>query len=160
MRLTSFDRYDTQGDFDPISGAVEEFPRNSAYPEPVRGLFTKLAGTFAALYRDSQGLWLRFGTDTFALDGQSTITWRRVSDGEWDPGLNLTKRAVAELSIAAPGSKPLTIRYDAGVPYGPPLSMTPTQSDEEDWDFGMFVANVICDPDRRDSIFTGDSYDV
>jgi hypothetical protein len=160
MRVNSFDRYNTQGDFEPKSGVVEEFSRDTAHPEPVRGLYTELGSALAVLYRDGDELWLRLGSEKFALDGRFKITWRHVSDGEWDHEWNLTKRAVSEVFISAAESRSITMRYDAGVSYGPPLSMIPTQSDEEDWDFGLFVANVACDPDRRSSIFTGDSYEA
>lgn len=44
------------------------------------------------------------------------------------------------------------LKYEVRIP-GPPLSQDPTPFiDEEDWDFGLFISNVMSVPERRELV--------
>jgi hypothetical protein len=153
MRVDSFDNFATVGEFDAGSGSIRAMPRESSPAEAVRGHFAELGDMTAVLYRDQQSLRLRIGDAVYPLAEGTEIHWRQISAPTWDDNWTLTGRAVSELTAAAPEIGTTTVRYESGVPSGPPLSMDLSPTDEEDWDFGLFVRNVFADEPRRAGIY-------
>ena len=63
MRVSSCDTYAEVREFDPATGCLTTFDRDSApnAGQPLRGLYQSLGGAPVVLYRDAGQLWLRVG---------------------------------------------------------------------------------------------------
>jgi hypothetical protein len=146
MLVESYDRFQMIGEFDPASGALREFKRDEAPPEllaePVRGHYASLEGVQAILYRSDGTLWLRLDGEArpLALDAKNA-RWSRHGDR-------------SRLILLGNGDTIASVEYRPG-PAGPPLRDDPTPFVEsEDWDFGLFVQNVVTNPDRASLIYS------
>jgi hypothetical protein len=61
------------------------------------------------------------------------------------------------LSIS--GDKPVQIVYRSNANrIAAQIAATPNAS-REDWDFGLFIANVLKNPERRDRIYVDETHD-
>jgi hypothetical protein len=131
----SFDVFATVGRFNPGTGVLETFPREAGEPGP-EGHFAELDGRLVVLYRAADGL-------RVACDGRS---WRAdASTVRWSD-----RQGERTFSLNEPGQPALELRYrpaelDAD-------DLTPL-ADAEDWDFGLFVAEVVGDADRAARIY-------
>lgn len=147
LRVHSFDRYAEVADFDPASGDLTTYERSDApNPEqPLRGHYAHLSGRLAVVYRSAEGtLELAVGDDTIPLDDATEIHWRRSTD-------------TAHLTIARRGSPWLDTRYELSegfVLFEREQQYVPTpMAEAEHFDFGLFLAKVASDSDRRDRLY-------
>lgn len=143
MYIESFDRFDAVATFDPSTGRLVESSR-AAFREghgPPSGHYARLAGTLAVLYRDGGVLHLRLGDYDGAIESRrARVRWSH------DHG-------VSSLTVIEHGATVAEVEYRPG-----PLSVAgdPTPFVEsEDWDFGLFVRNVLADGGRSERIYGG-----
>lgn len=146
MHVESHDRFDDVAEFDPETGALVEYSRatrpNPA-PEAVQGHYARLFGTVTVLYRLGSSLWLRIGDEARDLDLAST-------EVRWDHA-----HGRSTLTLLEHGEPLAQVQYQPG-PSGAGLDNDPTAFVEaEDWDFGLFVRNVLDDDSRRARIYGG-----
>ncbi|NNH71863.1 hypothetical protein HLB23_18710 [Nocardia uniformis] len=143
MIVYSFEKHLQVADFDPETGALRRFERGElpAGTEPA-GYFGELgAKDPAVFYRGTDGLLLRVDDEIIALDDpDAEVHWEQI-----DPNR-------AGLLILTPQR---TYRLDY------PNSLTELRQDPnfgmsgeepEDFDFGLFISNVLADPNRRTRI--------
>jgi hypothetical protein len=152
MLVESQDRFEDVGDFDPRSGRLVELKRNEPaarrlLTESLRGHYARLSDKLAVLYRDDGDLWLRLGEHAVPLRAQPpSVRYER------------TDRQHARLALLADGAEVAAVEYRPGPTIGPPLDEDPTPFiDAEDWDFGLFVHNVMTDDGRRQRIYSAES---
>lgn len=147
MIVRSYDDYEAVGDFDPISGRLVQLGRGEVLGDagaepPLCGHFADLDGTVAVLYRYTDGTWLRLGDEARKLSGAGASV-RRELDGRY---VHLVLFDGFEVVASA--------RYRPGPQTGPPLAADPTPFvEDEDWDFGLFVENVIRDKSRMARLY-------
>ncbi len=143
--LQSHDRYDDVLVLDCASNSMS-FHSKRGSPElaarPVRGHFTREGGDLVLFYRRDGSLHLRAGEKDVALEPGTSVELR-----------NDTTRGTRTLSVVRDGRavlqwahKPVEIR--------PPLEEDPTPFVErEQFDFALFIENVLNDPQRRERIY-------
>lgn len=149
MFVESHDRFDDVADFDPESGHLDRFSRSAPGEHGhllagvVQGHFAQLGDKRAVLYRHGGELWLRLGERAANLDAPATEV-RRVRIGE-----------TTRLVLLHGGTETASVDYLPGPHNGPPVADDPTAfAESEDWDFGLFVCNVLSDPGRRRRIYS------
>ncbi|WP_204014234.1 hypothetical protein [Virgisporangium aurantiacum] len=124
--------------FDPQTGSLREVDRerSDAGRLPVRGHYGRLDGAIAVFYRFEGDLfvWLR-GRSWRATT--SFLKWRR--DG-----------AKSQLVVSDGGGAKAAVAYEteSGIEHDP----TPFVEDE-DFDFGLYVSNVLNDEERSSRIY-------
>jgi hypothetical protein len=142
MRVYSFDQHAEVADFVPADGTLRTYRRSVAPTRtaPLRGHYATLDRELAVLYRDAGGLkFFRPGVGVIDLDSGITASWQLVT------------RNKAQLSIS--GDKPVQIVYRSNANrIAAQIAATPNAS-REDWDFGLFITNVLKNPERRDRIY-------
>ena len=139
MLIQSRQRFDTVAEFDPRTGAIRPRLRPAGMElSGTDGWFEMLGDSCVVFYREDGRLWLRVDDWLVDLDGAATVDWRREGD-------------VAVFTVADPAGE-VVLRY----PYRPPIPDDPTPFVEvEDWDLGLFVANVMGDEERSDLVRRG-----
>lgn len=143
MLVQSHDKHSEVAEFDPESGRLRRVEHDDAgtlLDQPLRGHFADLEGVEAILYRCGEQLSLRVAGKEAPATAE-TVRW--APDGSH-----------AVLSIVEAGHVVASARYHRGPSTGPSLADDPTPFVEaEDWDFGLFVRNVIGDAERARSIY-------
>jgi hypothetical protein len=139
MLVQYHDRFDVVAEFHPSSGRLEVQPRPPGLsPSQTHGWFSILAGVTVVFYRRANHLWLRVGERVFDLDGGASVDWR-------------TEDGVAVFR-AEDASGEVVVRYRAG----PNLDQDPTPFvEDEDFDLGLYVANVLLDEERSHLVRSG-----
>jgi hypothetical protein len=140
MYVESFDRFAEVGDFDPESGELNTYARESA-PAGVRlveGHFARLAGTTVVFYRHRGDLWLRIGDRAWKMAGDTSLNWS-VTD------------STARLAIADGDREVAHLEYESDRKDDDDLTAF---GSDEDWDIGLFMSNVLSDQGRRQRIYT------
>lgn len=146
MIVQAFDRVDQTARFDPESGRLEVLPAGgpgdgAGSPQ---GHFGFLGGTSVVLYRSGDALRLRVGDKDVVADEGIAVTHTRSGGSCALTVLDrATERPLATISYAAPDDS-----------VGEEFDPTPFV-DAEDFDLGLFLANVTGDPDRRKAIYAG-----
>ncbi len=145
MLVQYHERFDVIAEFDPESGRVQPLPRpDGLSPGGTDGWFAILGGVCVVFYRQAARLRLQIGGRTFDLDGDASVDWR-VED----------RTAVFTVTDE---SGQVMLRYTSGPSSGPWVSDDPTPFvEEEDWDLGLFISNVIFDEERSDLVRRGPS---
>lgn len=144
------------GDYDPVTGTLTTFSRDAEpgrVPSMPSGDFDfvggKLSGHFdypegrlVLLFRLSGVLYLQVEGQRMPMSDH-TIE-RRSVDGQ------RVLRVVSDSGVV------LELTYDPPI-FDPPLSEDPTAYDgsEEDFEFGLFLANLSTDQSRQARIYTG-----
>ena len=143
--LQSQDRYDDLIELDTASGQITW---HSVKNEPhlregtIDGHFSKLDGKMAALLRENGVLHFRVNQLDVELSDDTEAVWERR------PGLHT-------LTLTRDGKRILRLAYSPPV-IDPPLEVDPTPFvEEEHFDFGLFVHNVLQDKGRRERIYCG-----
>lgn len=142
MLLQSQEKFDEIAELDPNTGKVSFFskqknPRKYSNMSQMRGWYSQLNGHLLLLYTHDGKLFLRVDEDLFELNEDTKVSLERGSS-----------------------QNVLTIlRYDAltyRLEYKPPVIDPPLEEDfistgveEEDFDFCLFVHNVVNNPARR-----------
>jgi hypothetical protein len=160
MRVISQDIYAEVGEFEPATGSLTTFDRDSAPNDgqPLRGLYESLGGTLVIFYRDAGQLRLRVGDLVLAADQALSLQWRLVDAAETDLDQHVAEDGAAELTITAPDASPVVLRYPSGPPRIP-LALDPTLGVEYDhWDFGLFIKNIL-EKHGGSSLFVEDTAD-
>lgn len=146
MKIQSHSEFSKLAEFDPVSGTFKEYPRQntSSLSEPLLGSYATLDGVLLIFYRQEHFLWLRIDEHVVKLDENTTA--RRVL---------LNDRA--RLEILRNDYKLTEVTYSVGPyegldPRDPVDDLTPFSSNE-DFDFGLFVFNVLTDDRRRAAIY-------
>lgn len=138
--LQSQDVYDRMALLDGQTGNLRWIPRQDAPPQKIQGHCAQLGDDTLCFYRSLNGsLQLRINERDIELQDNAIVTWR--------PG------PVTTLSIVSEGRPLLKFQYEA-VKIDPPLELDSTPMvEQEDYDFGLFVANVTQNPERRARIY-------
>lgn len=144
MLVQSHDSFWVVADIDEPSGKLSTFRRTGPEDPPLsaaRGAFLSSSGGSAVFYRHRERLWLRIGNVVRAVDHPGCeVRWRRSS-------------VLASLDLLDRGTSVASVHYRPG-PGGEDGDPTPF-AEREDWDFGLFVRNVLEDDHRRRRIFGG-----
>ena len=140
MLIQSHEQYEVVAEFDPESGSIQAHARpNGMSPAGSDGWFATLGDICVVFYRYSGRLWLRVDDRTFDLDGDASVDWR-VEDG------------MAVFAVADDDGQ-VVLRYSTGALSAPMTSDDPTPFvEDEDWDLGLFIANVMFDEERSDLV--------
>ena len=149
--VESHDHFDDIGAFDAATGRLERYSRSTsagrlrAENEPVSGHYSDMGTTLGVLFRYGGALSLQLGDRRWRVDdSHSRVTWERSG-------------STARFSISNENGGFETIEYTPGPNSGPPLADDSTPfAEDEDWDFGLFVRNILADAGRRDRIYTRD----
>lgn len=123
-----------------MDGDFAAMPRDEVaalLDEPLGGHFSQRLGPLAVLYRGDGGLRLRVGDLDYGLD-QVTAEWSRT---ESTARLTLNTPSGGEV-FEYPAAAHHEFDFTAGV-------------EEEDFDFGLFLANVIRDDERASRLYSG-----
>ncbi|MFI9163443.1 hypothetical protein [Kitasatospora aureofaciens] len=133
--LARFDTFGLGADFEPATGELG--PERAIGPgQATHGHYGELAGTGVVFYRDTDGLHVRVGERECRVDAATAVRhWVRESE------CVLAIGQFAELRYPAP-SEWSDLEKD----------MTPF-IDAEDFDLGLFIANVARDRDRAERIY-------
>jgi hypothetical protein len=146
LRVQCHGRHAEVGEFDPETGTLVRRHRSDDEDEgSFRGHYADLGGVTAVFYRgDDDHLWLRLADVALPVEAaRDAFEWSR--DG-----------ATSEIKIEGGDGERINVKYDD--PYWPPPSFDPTPFVEaEDFDFGLFVRNVLADPARSARIYRPDA---
>lgn len=142
MIIESFRKSGEFRQFSPESGEIG--PRIVAPDSGAKsyGLYYPLAYDIGVLYRSNSQLWLKVGADRFTAGDVSDAATTRLGSG----------RAI--LDIVASGCRysweyQLLSNVEADV-----TSFATFGEQEEDFDFGLFIANVVKGTGRRDRVYS------
>lgn len=143
MLLQYHNRFDIVAEFDPDTGQIDVLPRPQGLSVAATdGWFSLLSGVCVAFFRQAGQLRLRVGDRCFALDQDVSIEWHS------DDNTSILKVADRDGEIA--------LRYRTGPRSGPALPDDQTPFiDQEDWDLGLFVSNVMFDEERTELVRHG-----
>jgi hypothetical protein len=149
MHIHSRDRFADVASYDPVTGALDEHKRAVCEhdgPDHIpEGHYARLAGTLVVFYRLNGSLWLRMGDTVTNLNPSST-------EVRWDK-----QGAVSRLTLFSDGGVIATLQYE------PRFSSTPYDFGMEepgDFDFGLFISNVLADPAWRGRIYEPELTDM
>lgn len=146
MRIESHERYVDVADFDPCTGRLQETNRDAAANgQPISGHYARLAETLAVLYRHEGALWLRLGAVSQCLDEEGVAV-------RWSAHLGFSR-----LSVSKGDHVRAEVEY-ANMLHESEGDPTPF-AESEDWDFGLFVHNVLTSPERRRRIYSTNASD-
>lgn len=141
LLLQSSDRFTEMMKLDPDTREVRFVSRGDvAEPDRISGAYARVGDRLACLYRSCDRLF-------FSLDGKA------IELGE-DTSAHFRRRG--ETRVLTVRREELTlIQWEYRLPpLDPPLEEDPTPFVEaEDFDFGLFVSNVVNDKARKDRIF-------
>ena len=143
MIIHSFDRAGEIHRFDPSTGAVTPVAETDTDVRvPTCGHYGLLEGTLVVLYRSGESLLLRIDGMTTPVDDAHRVSHQQEGNRRL---LRVTDRRtgdpVATLTYALP--EPIVSLSDDPTPF----------TEAEDFDFGLFVANVASDSGRRDRVY-------
>lgn len=142
MLIQSFLVFDEVAEVDPETGVLERRRRSSSDVPPLhetRGVFLDDGDASTAFFRWRGSLWLSIGEVLVDLDAsRCDVRWLREGDG-------------ALLDVMNGEDIVARLRYHPERE----ISDDPTSfRDAEQGDFGLFVSNVLADPERRARIYT------
>jgi hypothetical protein len=139
LTVRSQDKFDEFADLDPATGFMQPFQvsGNAAETIETSGWYSQLAGQLVSLFAFAGDLYLRLNEKPYRLDESRRVEYSRHEN---ESNLTLLER----------GQIIATLSY-APVEISPPLDEDPTGFiDEEDFDFGLFLSNVLENPARRE----------
>ncbi|MFH8789231.1 hypothetical protein [Streptomyces roseoverticillatus] len=137
IMVRSFDRFGEAAAFDPASGELGPRTRAGSPPpgQAPAGHYGELGGVPVVFYRTAGGLRLRLGERDVAVDGRLDIRHERSADR--------CLLTVGTTTLTYPAPDTLTDPEDDPTAFAEP----------EDFDMGLFVANVAGDPGRREAVY-------
>ncbi|MEU4115411.1 hypothetical protein AB0F71_13055 [Kitasatospora sp. NPDC028055] len=135
MLIADFDTFGRVADFDPATGLLG--PGRTADPgQRVHGHYGQLARVGVVFYRATDGLRIRVGEHDTRLDAATAVRHRIVG-----PQCVLTVGRVAEL------------RYPVPPEWSGPADDPTPFVDAEDFDLGLFIADVLADRARAARVY-------
>ncbi len=145
--LQSMEKYDELIEFDPISGVKRKISKK-VQPDysgrAIQGSFSELGDHLIFLFRIDDNLHLIIDNKEVTLPVYiKVIRFEDISDGTISLKIidNISNKVVSELKYQKPNIYP-------------PLNLDPTPFiDEEDFDYGLFLSNVLNDINRRNRIY-------
>lgn len=139
MYVESHDLFSLVGWYDPSSGILEVRERESleSVDHVLRGHFASLSEQTLVFYRDGEKLYVARGRERWVANS-STV--------------KLVSLGVAMKFIVQESEKqiPLEVEYEKP---SDEYEWTTPFAEPEDWDFGLFVSNVVNDLDRAARIY-------
>ncbi|WP_216214233.1 hypothetical protein [Amycolatopsis aidingensis] len=120
--------------------ALQLFERTEGWSEPVSGHYDYIGGILTVLYRFKGELFIRLGERDFEVSKIESI-WHLKKGENREFGLTTKDGSNVKLEYSGKLADSIDV-----------VDMTPF-SEEEDFDFGLFVKNVINNPDRSDNIY-------
>jgi len=146
MRVNSYDDRGEVGEFFPADGNLQVY-RRSVVPNRnalVTGQYSVLNKRLAVLYRDAGGL-------KFFLQAAGFVDVSKDGIASW----KLLGKNKAQLSFDT--DPPVEIAYRADHNRVLAHIAAAPETTREDLDFGLFVANVLKDAERREQLYRADS---
>jgi len=145
MLIQSHDRHQEVGSFSPSTGELKLFRRWRAtnLHEPLRGHYSRLGKHFVMLWRGTDGLHLLVDFSDFLLSPEVTVHWCRIDAGH------------AEFRVH--GVPEIVVTYSSDLKRQQLWTSQAIMGSIEDWDFGLFVHNVMNDPGRGARIYTNEA---
>ena len=145
MIIHSFDTFGEVRHLDPATGMLTPAAISSTGgPPAVHGHYGRLGDTLVLLYRMGADLYLRIGETVVLVDKTTSITYRRVKD-HWE--LEVTDESTGDVTARVEYSLPEPI-------VAPEEDPTPF-AEPEDFDFGLFISNVVNNAERMSLIYRG-----
>lgn len=136
--LQSNEKHDVLAELEPATGQWRQRSRSrlgASSPRGVQGFFALLSGTFTALYRYGDALFIHVGGTPHPLRHDTAI---RV---EGPPQARLLRISLAGRDVEA-------LPYAVELPPSLPGDLT-AFVEAEDFDFGLFVSNVSRSEERK-----------
>lgn len=140
MRVQSHDVFGRAGWFEPETGRFDEKAGDKAVElaqHPLSGHYSRLGDQLAVFYRRGDGLRLRVGDLDISLDEGTKVVWSSES-------------GISTFKVLTAGAVVICVSYPAASYVEGDL--TPFV-ELEDFDFGLFVANVVASEERFNSIY-------
>lgn len=141
IAVQSSDEARLSGHFDSETGELHTVRRSRREPQSwdFQGQFTKINGSWMVFFRDEVGAFKLFYNSHFHDLSEENVCWRRIDD------------QTVEFIVATAMS--LRVVYSSSEKaLGVHLAATPF-AEYEDFDFGLFVSNVMSSRERRDLIY-------
>jgi hypothetical protein len=150
VRVHCHDRHAEVADYSPGDHALKTYRRANAphRDAPLRGHYSTLNHRLAVLYREDDVLKLYLeGAGVTVLGEGVTAAWQLVT------------RNKARLSLSTPAipDAPIEVVYRSDYNQITSLIATTPNASREDWDFGLFVSNVLKDDERREKLYRDDA---
>ena len=142
--LQSRDQFDRIGQLDPSTFHIEKYSKRAltnGQSIPIQGSFAEMQGLLTYLYREEGSLFFGLEDKIFEITTDTKAVIKRL-----DKERN-------QLKLSRGNNILLAVDYNRPKIY-PPLGLDPTPfAEEEDYDFYLFVCNVLSDKGRRDRIY-------
>jgi hypothetical protein len=135
--VRSFESFGDVREFDPRSGILTGEAGSGA---AVTGQFGTLGDVTMVLYRSGDALFLRAGSEVLPLDDTVSASHHRTGD-------------LRTLEISRGGEVRARAEYTLPPPIVDPEEDPTPFAEEEDFDFGLFLATVANDPARRSRMY-------
>lgn len=143
MILQSNDRFDEIAQFDPVTGNYQLLSKKANHElvnAPISGSYSIVGQILLALYRKNGDLYVWIDTKAFPIS--DTVSSALIQEGDQ----RVFRLLDNERLIA-------TFRYLPSVSEVP-MELDPTSFvEEEDFDFVLFIHNVLTDPGRRERVY-------
>jgi hypothetical protein len=144
LLLQSKDRFDQVALLDTSTGQISWLQKSEVYTEPplpIKGHIAQLRGRTLCLYREAGSLYFKVDSEVFELTEDTEVEFVHMEND-----LN-------RITIFRKGVVLFTWTYERPIIH-PPLKydITPFVK-EEDFDFCLFVSNVVSSSERRDRIY-------
>jgi hypothetical protein len=142
MFLQSMDNYDITADFDPSDGSLREMKKSQSSNTAagkISGSYARLNGNLITIYRNGENLHVSFDSNDVEIRDSVKIFLDRGD-------LNV-------ISLVENGIPILSFSYKSPLHDLPEDQFDVSFSEKEDFDFGLFLYNVISNPERRDRIY-------
>ncbi|UBV23951.1 hypothetical protein H8Z59_12960 [Mycolicibacterium fortuitum] len=128
--------------FTPETGEIGPATVDPDHGATANGLYHPLGYDIGVLYRSDDQLWLQVGADRFAAGDVSSASTTHLGSG----------RAILDLVVSG-------CRYSWEYQLSPRAELDVTSfatfgEHEDDFDFGLFIANVMKDPGRQQRIYS------
>jgi hypothetical protein len=139
MIVHSFDHF---GEVRRLAPATGDLTPADPSGTGVHGHYGLLGDTVVVLYRDGEDLLLRIGGTLVPVDDSVSIGYDRVGN-----------RRLLEVTDNATGAVAARLAYTLPEPIVAPEDDPTPFAEAEDFDFGLFIANVANDAERRSAIY-------
>lgn len=145
------EHYDKVASFDPSTGRLG-VTETSIADDEIRGSYARVGDHLVVFYRGCEGLHLRVDDDDFVIDDNARSELSETAAGN------------RRLALFRGSRRLRVVDYDVtdgqrGQQSESAIDTTPFVEDE-DFDFCLFIHNVICNPERRRLAFSASASHV